>query len=199
MTPRPLLLTVALSTLLLLTGCNNSPEAGRPNTTPPSTTPTPTPTAPSTPTDTPEEQAAITAAKARYTVARAAAGAALAQPGKATRTALEKAGNGGEWLSAVAGQIATEQENGWYQTGAAKVVSTAVQSVNLTSTQPEVRLINCVDSTTLVTRYQSNGQPVPEGSSDGPRHRFQSKLVYAPDASGRKMWFLIEEKVAGPC
>ncbi|GAA3559180.1 hypothetical protein [Kribbella ginsengisoli] len=194
---RPLLLTVALCALPLA-ACNNSPEAGQPNTAPATST-TPTPTAPSTPTYTSEEQAAITAAKARYAVARAAAGAALAQPGKATRAALEKAGNGGEWVNAIADQIATEQENGWYQTGAAKIVSTAVKSVNLTSTQPEVRLTSCIDSTSLVTRYQSNGQPVPEGSSDGPRHKFQSRLVYAPDAGGKKMWFLVEEKVAGAC
>ncbi len=74
MTPRPALGTAlaALCALTALTACQGSPEAGHPNTTPASPSATPTPTAPSTPTWTPEEEAAITAAKARYVAATAA-------------------------------------------------------------------------------------------------------------------------------
>jgi hypothetical protein len=200
---RPLTAAVAtLSTLLVLTACNGSPEAGRPNTTPTSQTPspTPTPTGPPTPTLSPQEQAAVTDAKARYVAARAAVGVALKQPTKATRAALAAAGNGGTWVIAVAGQVNFQVENGWYQTGDPKIVSLAVQSVRLKLEQPEVRLTSCIDSAQVVTRYQSNGKPVPAQGDDGNRHRFQSRLVYAKSVeTGRKMWFLVEEKVAGTC
>jgi hypothetical protein len=202
MTRRPLTAAVAtLSTLLPLTACTGSPEAGHPNTTPtsPTTTPSPTPTAPSTPTWTPPEQAAITAAKARYVAARAAVGVALQQPKKATRDALEKAGNGGTWVLAVAEQVNFQVENGWYQTGTAKIVSTTVQSVKLDIEQPEVRMSSCIDGSAVVTRYQSNGTPVPEGPGNGKRHRFQSRLVYAKSGAGAMMWFLVEDKAVGTC
>ena len=108
MTRRPLVTAAAtLCALTALTACHGSPEAGRPNTTSISPSPSPTaePTAPSSPAWTPQEQAAISAAKARYLAARAAVGAALKRPTKATRSALAAAGNGGAWVIAVAGQI----------------------------------------------------------------------------------------------
>jgi hypothetical protein len=132
--------------------------------------------------------------------ARAAIGAALKEPTKATRSALAAAGNGGAWVIAVAGQIDFQVENGWYQTGDPKVVSLAVQSVRLNLEQPEVRLTTCIDSAQVITRYQSSGKPVPTQGDDGNRHRFQSRLVYAKSVeTGRKMWFLVEEKATETC
>ncbi|TDU87449.1 hypothetical protein EV138_0972 [Kribbella voronezhensis] len=126
MTRRPLLAAAALSALLTLTACTGSPKAGEPNTTPPPSTPTtPSPT-PSTPSWTPEEQAAITAAKSRYTTARAAVSVALRDPRKATRDNLVKAGNGGAWLISILGEIDFQQNNGWYQTGDVTIGSTVI-------------------------------------------------------------------------
>jgi len=126
--------------------------------------------------------------------------AALQQPKKASRDALEKAGNGGTWVIAVAEEVNFHIENGWYQSGEAKIVSTTVRSVKLDLPQPEVRLSNCIDSSAVVSRYQSNGKEVPSQGDDGDRHRFDSRLVYAPSTStGNKMWFLVEEKVAKTC
>jgi hypothetical protein len=196
MTHRPLLAAAALCATLTLAACNGSPKAGQPNTTPVS----PVTTASTTPSQSDEEDKAIAAAKSRYMIARGAVATALRAPDKATRAALENAGNGGDWIIAVIGRLTFQKENGWYQSGTVKYLSTDLQSVNLTAEQPEVRLINCIDSSGLVDRYKSNGKPVPHESSDGDRHKFQSKLVFAP-ASGtsKKMWFLVEEKVTGPC
>ena len=177
MTRRPLQ-AAALCATLTLTACTGSPQAAQSNTTPPSpasTASTPTPTPPQS-----EEDQAVAAAKSRYTVARAAVAAALRAPDKATRAALEKAGNGGDWIIAVIGQLTFQKENGWYQSGTVKYVSTDLKSVNLEAEQPEVRLTSCIDSAGLVDRYKSNGQPVPHGPTDGDRHRFQSRLVFAP-------------------
>jgi len=196
---RPLAATVAtLSALTALTACNPSPEAGRPNTTP--TTPTTTPTAPSTPTWTPEEEAAITAATARYAAARAAVEKALADPAALNRPALEKAGNGGEWILAVIGDARFQARNGWYQAGQAKISATKVAAVKLGIAQPEVQLTNCIDSSGVVTRFKKDDKPVPMGPGNGNRHKFSSRLVYAPPApGGQKMWFLISEKATGTC
>ncbi|GAA1579158.1 hypothetical protein GCM10009804_39560 [Kribbella hippodromi] len=199
--PRQPLLTAATLTLLTLTACTHSPEAGQPNTTPttPTTTSNPTPT-PSSPTWTTEQQTAITAAKARYTVARAAVNAAFKQPAKATTSALETAGNGGSWMTAVAGQLDFQIEHGWYQTGDATVTSLEVRSVNLDLEQPEVKLTSCIDSSRVVSRYLSSGKPVPVASDNGSHHRFESRLVYAKSAkTGQKMWFLVDEKTTKPC
>jgi hypothetical protein len=192
----------AICALLALTACQGSPEAGRPSNTPTTTSviSTPTPAAPSTPAWTPEEQAAIAAAKARYMAARAAVSQALKQPTKATRSALAAAGNGGTWVIAVAGQIDFQVQNGWFQTGDAKVASLAVESVNLKLEQPEVRLRSCIDSSQVVVRYQSSGKPIPVEGDNGSRHRFESRLVYAKSAvSGKKMWFLVDEKTTKTC
>ncbi|ADB31522.1 hypothetical protein Kfla_2448 [Kribbella flavida DSM 17836] len=103
-------------------------------------------------------------------------------------------------MIALAGQVDFQLSHGWYQTGDAKIVETKVQSVNLDLEQPEVRLTSCIDSSTLITRYVSNGKPIPEAGSDGKRRQFQSKLVFAPPAGSQvKRWFLVEEKAVGSC
>ena len=199
---RPLLAAAALCATLTLTACNGSPEAGRPNTTPPPTaSPTTTPTpSPSTPTWTEEEQAAITAAKARYTAARAAVESALRDPRKPSREPLERAGNGGSWLLAAIDQVRFQREQGWYLSGTVNTAATAVTSVKLSLEQPEVRLTSCIDSSAAKTLFQATGKPVPLEGGDGDRRRFQSRLVLAPPAKGGpKMWFLIEEKAVGSC
>jgi hypothetical protein len=195
---RPLLAAAALSAALALTACNGSPEAGRPNTTSPSSA-APTHAA-STPTWTEEEQAAITAAEARYSAARAAIDRALHDPRKSTRAALVNAGNGGSWLISVLGEIDFQRNNGWFQAGNVQITSTAVESVKLSGEQPEVRLTTCVDSSKISTKYQSSGKPVPMGPNDGTRHKAQARLVFAPPTDkSAKMWFLIEEKATGKC
>ena len=192
--------TAALCALLALTSCQGSPEAGHPNTTPTSPPPTPTPTAPSTPTWTPAEEAAITAAKARYVAARAAVDKTLSTPTKADRTALEKAGNGGAWMLTVLQDVVNYQDYGWYQTGQTKVTNTVVTSVKLNLEQPEVRLLSCVDSSAIVIRFQKDGKPVPLGPGNGRRHKVASQLVYAPPATGgTKMWWLMTDKASGTC
>jgi hypothetical protein len=193
----------ALCALTALTACQGSPEAGHPNTTSVSTsaTPTPTPTAaPSTPTWTPEQEAAITAAEARYASARAAVDQAMAAPTKVNRTALEKAGNGGSWILAVLQDIINYQDYGWYQTGRTKVTNTRVTSVKLNAEQPEVLLVSCIDTSATVIRFQKSGKPVPLGPGNGHRHKFSSQMVYAPPAAGgTKVWWLIADKALGSC
>lgn len=197
---RPLLIAAALCATLALAACTNSPEAGRPNTTPPSTPTTAAPTAPTTPTYTAEEQTAITAAKARYVAARAAADQAFEDPAKFNRAALEKAGNGGQWIIELAGGAQQLQDYGWYRSGASKISETQVISVKLDQQQPEVRLTNCIDSSGVVTRFRRDDKPVPMGPGNGKRHKFSSQLVYAsPSGGGGKSWFLIADKAVGPC
>lgn len=207
MTRRPALglataIVATLCALTALTACNGSPEAGRPNTTPISSpTTTPTPTAPSTPTWTPAEAAAITAAKARYTAARVAAGVALNDPSTASHNALEAAGNGGAWLQSILARIVFLQDRGLYQTGTAKILSATPAAVNLKAEQPVVTLTTCIDGAGVVMRYRASGKPVPVVSTPGgtTRHSVSARLVFAPAKSGTRMWFLIEEKTAGPC
>jgi hypothetical protein len=194
--------TAAICALLALTACQGSPEAGRPDTTATSSsfTPTPAPTAPSTPTWTPEELAAITAAKARYAAATAAVDQALTKPATFDRSALEKAGVGGAWIIDVIDQARAFTRSGWYQTGRTSITNTQVVSVKLDGAQPEVKLTNCLDTSKLVVRFEKNGKPVPMGPGNGDRHKFASRLVYAPPApGGQKMWFLIEDQGAGQC
>jgi hypothetical protein len=200
MTRRPLATAVAtLSALAALTACNSSPEAGRPNTTSPTATPTPTAT-PSSPTWTPEQQAAIAAAKARYTVARAAVDKAMSTPTATNRPALEKAGNGGTWIIDALEDLINLQHDGWYLTGSTKVTNTVVSSVKLNLEQPEVRLVSCLDGSAIVVRLQKNHKPVPLGPGNSRRQKWASRLVYAPPAAGgTKMWWLIEDKGIGPC
>jgi hypothetical protein len=194
--------TAAAATLCLalpLASCtNSSPEAGHPDTTPTSTTPTPT--ASSSPTWTSEEQAAIGAAKSRYAAARAAVDAAFAKPKPFDRPALEKAGNGGEWIIAVAGDVKQLNDFGWYRTGLSKVSDTRVTSVKLDVEQPEVLLNSCVDTSAVVTRFQTDNKPVPLGPGNGKLHRYAAKLVFAQSVrGGPKMWFLVSEKGVGKC
>jgi hypothetical protein len=196
---RSALALATLTTLTALTACQGSPEAGRPNTAPPtpSVTPTPTPSAPSTPTP---EQAAATAAKARYAAAQAAIDAAAATPTVNNRPALEKAGIGGTAVLDVVESLINLRADGWYQTGRVTIVSTAISSVKLNLQQPEVRLLSCLDSSSTVVRFQKNGKAVPLGPGNGNRHKFASRIVYAPAATGAtKMWWLIENKAAGSC
>lgn len=202
MTRRPALgrATAALCALLALTSCQGSPEAGRPNTTPTPPSPTPTPTGPSTPTWTPEEQAAIAAAKARYAAATTATDQAFTSPAQLDRPALEKAGIGGELIITIIDQARSMTRSGWYQTGRTKIAATQVSTVRLGGAQPEVNLINCVDTSGLVLRFQKDGKPVPEGPGNGDRHKLASRLVYAPPApGGRKVWFLISDEDKGQC
>jgi hypothetical protein len=201
---RPLLAAAAtLSTLTLLTACNGSPEAGRPNTTPtsvsksPSATPT---TAPTTPTWTPQEQTAITAAKARYVTARAAIDAALNNPPAATEAKLLQAGAGGKWLSQVLIDVQFNQERGWYQDGTASIEGITVAAVNLKAEQPEVRLNACLDTSKLTLRYQATRKPVPVGPGTVRRHKVQAQVVYtAAIGQSKKMWFFINETDLGSC
>ncbi|MEU0089261.1 hypothetical protein [Kribbella sp. NPDC006257] len=196
---RRALQAAALCATLTLTACTGSPQAAQPNTTPPPTTPTTT-AAPSTPTWTEEEQAAITAAKSRYAISRAAIDKALADPTKSSRAALEAAGLGDSWLLTAIEDVRSNREDGWYTSGTVNIVSLSPLSVNLDAQQPEVRLKSCIDSSQAVLRFQSNGKPVPLGPGNGKRHAFQAKVVQAP-AAGKttKMWFVVEEKTIGPC
>jgi hypothetical protein len=197
---RALLAAVAtLSALTLLTACNGSPEAGRPNTTPTSSSPSPTPTAPSTPTWTPEEQAAITAAKRRYVIATAAIDRTFMNPSELDRPALEKAGLSGEWIITIVDQARTLVRSGLYQTGSMQIAKTQVVSVKLKQAQPEVNFITCLDSSKQIIRFKKNGKPVPTGPGDGTRRKVASHLTFAPADGGQKMWFLISDEDKGPC
>ncbi|TCC65604.1 hypothetical protein E0H73_01305 [Kribbella pittospori] len=201
MTRRPALgpAAAAICALLALTACEGSPEAGRPDSTPTSTSSTSTPT-PTAPRWTPEEQAAITAAKARYAAATAAVDHALVNPATLDRSALEKAGIGGEWIITIIDQARSMTRSGWYQTGNTGITNTKVTSVKLDGEQPEVNLSNCLDSSKLVLRFKKDGKPVPLGPGNGRRHQFASRLVYAPPApGGRSIWFLISDKDKGTC
>jgi hypothetical protein len=197
MTRRPLLAAAALCATLTLAACNGSPNAGRPDTTPTPSTPT---TTASTPTWTEEEQAAITAAKARYTAARAAIDTAMHTPQKATRADLEKAGNGGNWIITVLDDLIFQRENGWYQAGNVQIVSATATSVTLTGQQPRVALSVCIDTSKTSTRFEADDKPVPMKPANGYRHKTQSVLVFAPPVGKtNKMWFLIDEKATGSC
>lgn len=193
----------ALCALTALTSCNGSPEAGRPNTSPAPTTSSPSPTpsqTPSGPEWTAEEQTAITASKKQYSVARVAIDVALAAPAKADRTKLESAGNGGTWITTVLEDIVNFQDYGWYETGSTKVLNTQVSAVNLKLQQPQVDLINCIDSSAVVIRSQQDGKPIPIGAGTSKRQKVSSRMVYAPAATGgAKRWWLIAEKELGVC
>jgi hypothetical protein len=199
---RPLVGAAVLCGALLLAACNGSPEAGRVTPAPTTSGPTTTPTVstPTTPAWTEEELAAIAGAKARYIAAHAAIDKALNEPLKSSRERLERAGIGGSWLITAIGDVRSHRDNGWYQSGAVKVASLAVESVNLRGEQPEVKLKSCIDSSKTMIRFQADGKPVPVGPGNGARHGFQARLVFAPPAGKTaKMWFLIEEKTTGSC
>lgn len=192
----------ALCAITTLTACQGSPEAGHPNTTPTSSSPTtsPTPSAPSTPGWTAEEQAAITAAKARYVAARAAVGKALEKPEGVRSPVLEAAGNGGAWLQSILERLYFFTRNGLYQSGTSRILSTAPSSVDLNAEQPTVILKSCIDGAGVQMRYRATGKPVPVASTvGGGKHGVNARFVYAANAAGKKMWFLIEEKAAGAC
>ncbi|RZU12534.1 hypothetical protein EV645_5806 [Kribbella rubisoli] len=194
---------VALCALTALTACNGSPEAGHPNTVPvptsPSSSPAPSPTS-SGPQWTAEEQTAITASKKQYSAARVAIDAALAAPAKADRVKLEGAGNGGTWINTVLEDIVNFQDYGWYETGSTKVLNTQVSAVNLKLQQPQVDLINCIDSSAVIIRSQQTGKPIPIGAGTSKRQKVSSRMVYAPAATGGvKRWWLITEKELGVC
>ncbi|GAA2787381.1 hypothetical protein [Kribbella solani] len=201
--PRRQLLTAATLSLLTLTACTPSPKAGRPNTTPTTHTSTPAPIPTATVSDpiwTPEQEAAITAAKTRYVAATAAVDKALGAPAALDRSALEKSGVGGEWIIEIIDQARSFTRSGWYQTGATRIVSTKVKSVKLDGGQPEVNLINCLDTSALVTRFEKDHKPVPMGPGTGKRRLFTSRLVYAaPAPSGQKLWFLVADQGGGKC
>ncbi len=201
---RPALVTAtaALCALTALTACQGSPEAGQPNTTPTTTSPTtsPTPTAPSTPSQTTAEQAAITAAKARYVTASVATDTALNNPPAATEAKLLQAGVGGNWLVQVWGSVGFNQERGWYQDGKVKIESISVVSVKTTGEQPEVYLSVCQDASKVSLRYLETRKPVPVGPGTDGRSKVKAKLVFAPPiGQSKKMWFLVDQQDAGTC
>jgi hypothetical protein len=204
---RPALTAVAtLSTLLLLTSCNGSPEAGRPNTTStsasstPTSTPAPTPTAPSTPTWTAEEQSAITAAKTRFISAWAAIDIALNDPVTATDKRLLQAGAGGAWLIKILGDVQMNQEHGLYQNGKTSVKILSVASVKLKAEQPEVRLIACLDTSRTALYFRKTRKPVPAIPANGRRHKVQAQVVYASlVGETTKNWFFVNETDQGTC
>ncbi|MGW6283036.1 hypothetical protein [Kribbella sp. NPDC055071] len=146
------------------------------------------------------EQAAIFAAEARYTTARAAVADALDNPATTTRAQLQRAGVGGNWIIQVLGDVKFYQDRGWHRAGKIDVVSTSVASVKLEGQQPEVRLTVCTDTSKTSLRYQATGKPVPAIPANGGRHKAQAVLVYAPPVGQtKKAWFLIDEKAAGAC
>ncbi|TCC05911.1 hypothetical protein [Kribbella soli] len=200
---RPLLAAVAtLSTLTLLTACNGSPEAGRPNTTPTATSQatSPTPTAPSTPSWTAEEQTAIAAAKARYLAARAAIDAALNNPPAATSEKLLQAGTGGKWLVRVLTDVQFTKDRGWYNNGKTRIEGVSVASVKLSAAQPEVLLNACLNTTGSALYFQKTHKPVPAIPANGKRHKVRAQIVYtAASGQSKKMWYLINETALGSC
>lgn len=194
--------TAALCALAALTACNGSPEAGQPNTTPTTTSPitSPTPTAPSTPSQTTEEQAAITAAKARYMAAWTAIDLALNNPATATDAKLLQAGTGGAWLVRVLSDVQFNQERGWYQNGKTGIEILSVASVKLKAEQPEVRLNACLDTSKTALYFQKTRKPVPAIPATGDRHKVQAQVVYtAANGQSKKMWYLINETAQGSC
>jgi hypothetical protein len=194
----------ALSTLLLLTACDGSPEAGRPNTTPaastPRATPTPTATAPSTPTWTTEEQTAITAAKTRFISAWAVIDIALNDPTTASEKKLLQGGTGGAWLIKILGDVQLNQEHGLYQNGKTSVKILSVASVKLEAEQPEVRLVACLDTSRTALYFQKTRKPVPAIPANGRRHKVQAQVAYASlIGKTTKNWFFINETDLGAC
>lgn len=144
--------------------------------------------------------AAVDAAKARYLAARAAVNDAVKRPGEVSAAALAIAGNGGAWLSRVEAMVDFSVKNGWYQTGDARITALTVRSVELELARPEVRLTSCIDSSAVVSRYQSNSKPIPVVSDNGDRHRFESRLIYTKSAeTGRRMWILMDEQTTKTC
>jgi hypothetical protein len=132
--------------------------------------------------------------------ATAAVDQAFGAPAKLDRSKLEKAGIGGDWILAVIGQARSFTRSQWYQTGSTKVLSSKVNSIKLDGAQPEVSLTNCLDTSKLIIRFAKDGKPVPMGAGNGTRHKFVSRLVYAPPApGGQKIWFLVSDKVSGKC
>ncbi|MFD7157848.1 hypothetical protein ACFV9C_24820 [Kribbella sp. NPDC059898] len=195
--------TAALCALTALAACQGSPEAGHPNT--PSTTtattdaPTsPVSTTPSTPTWSAEEEAAISAATARYLAARRATELAMQNPAKSNRATLERTGNGGQWLTDIIDDLTSYRDNGWYQSGSVKLSPPSPKSVRLTG-EPEVTLTTCVDSSAVIIRYQSTKKPVPLGPDNGSRHLTQARMVLASGTDGKKAWFLIDESGDAKC
>ncbi|GAA1691290.1 hypothetical protein GCM10009745_40740 [Kribbella yunnanensis] len=191
--------TAALCALLALTACQGSPEAGRPNTTPPPTSSTPTPTGPSTPAWTAEEQAAIDAAKTRYVAARAAVDRAQEDPSTASHAKLEASGNGGAFLQDVVKDLVFLRDRGLYRSGTTKVSSTVAVAADVSAARPVVVLRSCIDGSDRVLRYRATKKPVPVASGDGARHTVEARLTLAPSSAGSQMWILIEVKTLKPC
>jgi hypothetical protein len=202
MTRRLTTAAAALGLALLVASCTSpSPEAGRPDTSPPPSTPTPSsPGTPSTPQWTEEEQQAISAAQARYLSARTAINQAFQDPRTATRDNLLKAGNGDPWLISVVGDLKFLKDQGWYQKGNVTVDSVVAQSVKLGGERPEVRLTSCIDSSKTTIIIRRTGKPVTSAGDDGKRKKTQAKLVFAPTSTSQsKAWYLVEEEGATNC
>lgn len=197
--------TAALCALTALTACQGSPEAGHPNTTPPASgastsTPPPSPSKPSTPAWTSAELAAVTAATARYTGARAAVAVALHDPENADREVLVAKGNGGAWLDSIVQHIIYLRDRNLYQTGDPKLSSISPVSIDLRAAQPAVVLRACLDGSSAQMRYRKTGKPVPVATVAGnSRHTINARLIYVPSKTGDKAWLLVEEKVLGTC
>ncbi|MET9275823.1 hypothetical protein [Kribbella sp. NPDC003557] len=103
-------------------------------------------------------------------------------------------------MTTVLQDLATFQEYGWYATGHTKVTTIQVSSVNLKLEQPEVRLINCIDSSAIVIRSQADNKPVTSGAGAKTHKKVSSRVVYAPSATGGgKRWRLVTEQEVGVC
>ncbi|WP_427895490.1 hypothetical protein ACQHIV_17235 [Kribbella sp. GL6] len=120
-------------------------------------------------------------------------------PAALNRPALEKAGLSGEWIITIIEQARTLVSNELYVTGNVQIAKTTVVSVKLKQAQPEVVLLNCLDSSKQVMRFKSNDKPVPSGAGDGTRRQVSSQLRFAPDTGNQQRWFLISDKDKGPC
>ena len=196
------LLLPTVATLSLLSACGGSPEAGRPDTVPTSSSATPTaaPAHPSSQGWSAEQQAAVTAATARYVIALAAVDKALREPRVSSRGALEAAGLSDKRILDAIGDVRTLRDSGWYRVGGAQIRSVAVTAIELGGAQPDVRLRACVDLSTAVLHFQKDHKVVPVAASSSKRVIFSAELRYtARPSSLAKMWFLIDEKAVGTC
>ncbi len=179
-----------------LSGCSDDSKTTDPPTSQtPAATPTPTPTPSADP-----KAKAVAAAKARFVSAMAARTRAVQNPKNATEAALVASGNADPWLGSILTTIALYKQNGFYQTGAAKVTSMRETKIVLSGEQPEVQLDVCGDNRAVEVRYVATNQVAPRGPGSKLKPRFRATLRYAP-ATGipGKNWYVVENKLVGSC
>ncbi|MEU4197872.1 hypothetical protein AB0E69_38670 [Kribbella sp. NPDC026611] len=132
--------------------------------------------------------------------ARAAIDLALNNPKAATPEKLREAGNGGNWVIQVLGDVQFDRDRGWYQHGKVVLSSVGATSVKLEAEQPQVLLAVCLDTSKTMLRFQKSHKPVPVGPGNGKRHKVLASVVYAPPVGQtKKAWFLVDEKDSGSC